>query len=280
MPAAAYSDPSPSNSAQAAAPVVGSCTDHPATEWDWRTLSSPQVMLAASGSIRLITATAIHILPSGQAAWIPADLRFKAETRKPLRVWVVDLEGIDDTHPITVFRAPPLMREMARTTCAWNNQPPQGAPVSAFAAAFAGMLPLWRAQSIAADIPTARSAQLRRALAHLLERLGRPIGLADAALAGAMSERTLQRRCRNELEMSLSTWLTRARILHSLELLSSPDGARSVASIARSCGYHSPAAFTRAFSHHLHTTPSAWRSQARMDGAQTPSAASPATLGM
>ena len=280
MPAAAHSDTSRSNGAPAGAPVVGSCTDHPATQWDWRTLSSPQVMLAASGSIRLITATAIHILPSGQAAWIPAGLRFKAETRKRLRIWVVDLDGVEDQHPITVFHAPPLMREMARTTCAWHNQPPQGAPVRAFAAAFAGMLPLWREQSIAADIPTARSAQLRRALAHLLERLGRPIGLADAALAGAMSERTLQRRCRNELEMSLSTWLTRARILHSLELLSCPDGARSVASIARSCGYHSPAAFTRAFSQHLHTTPSAWRSQARMDTTKELPVDTAAALGM
>jgi AraC-like DNA-binding protein len=270
MPAAAYANSSRPDGNRTSAPVVGLCADHSATEWDWMTLSSPRVMLAARGSIRLITAEAIHILPAGQAAWIPSGLRFSAATKNRLRVWTVDLDGIDDDHPITVFRAPPLMREMARTTCAWQDSPPRGAPVNAFAAAFAGMLPLWRQDAISAAIPTARSAQLRRALAHLLNRLGRPIGLADAALAGAMSERTLQRRCRNELEMSLSTWLTRARILHSLELLSCPDGDRSVAKIARSCGYHSPAAFTRAFSQHLSSTPSAWRTQARMDTPEDP----------
>mgnify|MGYP000144131295 CR=1 FL=1 len=280
MPAAAYSDTSRPDATRTAAPVVGACADHPAMEWDWHSLGSPRVMLAACGSIRLITAEAIHILPRGQAAWIPAGLRFRAATLNRLRVWTVDLDGIDDDHPLTVFRAPPLMREMARTTCAWRDKPPQGAPVSAFAAAFAGMLPLWRQDAIAADIPTARSPQLRRALAHLLDRLGRPIGLADAALAGAMSERTLQRRCRNELDMSLSTWLTRARILHSLELLSCPDGDRSVANIARACGYHSPAAFTRAFSQHLATTPSAWRGQARMEGPEDVPIDTMAALGM
>ena len=267
MPAAANTDSHHSHGEHTGAPVVGACTDHPAMEWDWKVLRRPRVMLAASGSIRLITATAIHILPAGQAAWVPAGLRLRASTSNRLRIWTVDLEQLDDDHPITIFRAPPLMREMARTTCEWNDRPPRGAPVTALAAAFAGMLPLWRQDAIEADIPTARSVQLRRALAHLLDRLGRPIGLADAALAGAMSERTLQRRCRNELNMSLSTWLTRARSLHSLELLSAPDGSRSVASVARSCGYHSPAAFTRAFSQHLQTTPSAWRTQARMGSA-------------
>jgi transcriptional regulator GlxA family with amidase domain len=98
----------------------------------------------------------------------------------------------------------------------------------------------------------------------MLSRLNRPVGLADAALAGAVSERTLQRRCRTELEMSLSSWLTRARVIHSLELLSTPDTDRSVAAIARSCGYNSPAAFTRAFSQLLATTPSAWRNSATL----------------
>jgi AraC-like DNA-binding protein/mannose-6-phosphate isomerase-like protein (cupin superfamily) len=244
--------------------LVGVCADHPASNWDWQVLSHPRVQLVARGSMRIITEDRIHVVPAGQAVWIPAGLRFQASTAGELRLWTVDFPESNDHNPITVFRAPPLMREMARTSCAWRSNPPEEAPVSAFSAAFVGMLPIWRRDVLPTDIPTASSKQLRRALAHMLTRLGRPVGLADAALAGAVSERTLQRRCRTELDMSLSSWLTRARVVHSLELLSAPETDRSVAAIARSCGYNSPAAFTRAFSQLLSTTPSAWRSSATL----------------
>jgi len=244
--------------------LVGVCADHPASTWDWQVLPTPRVQLVARGSMRIVTEDRIHVVPAGQAVWIPAGLRYQVATADALRLWTVDFTDSEDPHPITVFRAPPLMREMARTSCAWRNSPPDDAPVGAFSAAFAGMLPIWRRDVLPTDIPTAQSKQLRRALAHMLGRLGRPVGLADAALAGAVSERTLQRRCRTELQMSLSSWLTRARVIHSLELLSSTHSDRSVAAIARSCGYNSPAAFTRAFSQLLSTTPSAWRSAAAL----------------
>lgn len=244
--------------------LVGECADHPPSTWDWQILTTPRVQLVARGSMRIVTEDRIHVVPAGQAVWIPAGLRYQVTTADALRLWTVDFTDSSDPHPITVFRAPPLMREMARTSCAWRTSPPEEAPVGAFSAAFAGMLPIWRRDVLPTDIPTARSKQLRRALAHMLGRLGRPVGLADAALAGAVSERTLQRRCRTELEMSLSSWLTRARVIHSLELLSSTHSNRSVAAIARSCGYNSPAAFTRAFSQLLNTTPSAWRSAATL----------------
>lgn len=244
--------------------LVGQCADHPPTTWDWQALAAPRVQLVAQGSMRVITDDRIYVVPAGQAVWLPAGLHFSVSTAEALRLWTVDFADSTDQHPIVVFRAPPLMREMARTSCAWRNQPPADAPVGAFSAAFSGMLPIWRRAVLPTDIPTAQSKQLRRALAHMLSRLGRPVGLADAAIAGAVSERTLQRRCRTELEMSLSSWLTRARVIHSLELLSSTERDRSVAAIARSCGYNSPAAFTRAFSQLLETTPSAWRNAATL----------------
>lgn len=250
--------------AQFDAYLVGACADHSPFTSDWTQLPAPRVQLVARGSMRIITEDRIHVVPAGQAVWIPAGLRYQTSSADALRLWTVDFADTEDHHPITVFRAPPLMREMARTSCAWRDAPPEDAPVSAFSAAFSGMLPIWRRDVLPTDIPTAESTQLRRALAHMLSRLGRPVGLADAALAGAVSERTLQRRCRTELEMSLSSWLTRARVIHSLELLSSTHSNRSVAAIARSCGYNSPAAFTRAFSQLLNTTPSAWRNAATL----------------
>lgn len=243
--------------------AVGTCSDLSPQDAEWSTFPTARVFLAAQGALRIITEDAIHVLPMGQAAWIPAGLRHKRQAMSRVRLWTLELPAVSEDTELTVFAAPALMREMARTACAWSEAVPDGAPVGSFAETFAGLLPIWRQDVLSTDIPTASSAQLRRALAHLLAKLDRPVGLPDAARAGAMSERTLQRRCRTELDMSLSAWLTRARILHSLELLSDPDDDRSVSAIALACGYNSPAAFTRAFSLHNGTTPSAWRSANR-----------------
>ncbi len=252
--------------------LVGFCEEHLPTDWPQQSLNLPRVMLVGSGSMRITTASAIHIVPAGQAAWIPAGMPFQLSAVSRVRVWTVDLSE-PDGHPLAVFRAPPLMREMAMTTCAWRVATPPGAPVAAFSAAFNGMLPIWRQEVLPVDIPMANSAAMERALVYLLKRLERPVGLADAAAAAEMSQRTLQRRCREELGTSLSSWLTRARVLRSLELLSCPDENRSVANIALACGYNSPAAFTRAFSQHMNTTPSAWRTASLVAAPSTSEAA-------
>lgn len=71
------------------------------------------------------------------------------------------------------------------------------------------------------------------------------------------SLRTLQRRCRDELGVPLSSWLLRARALRGLELLADPR--MSVGEAALLCGYESTAAFSRAFHASLGAPPGVLR---------------------
>lgn len=228
--------------------------------WDsgWTSLEQDQLLVTFSGATRLHTQGRAQILPRGYAAWIPGRISYRLTCVQSVDLSVIRFpKEADDHGQVTVFQAPPLTIAMGRQAGRWGPHPPPGTPAPTFYAALRGLIPLWRAQPMGVSLPRARRPQLRRALAHLHDRLGRPVGLPDAARAGGMSERTVQRRCKAELGMSLRAWLIRARVLAALELLAYPTPA--IGEIAKRCGYSSPAAFSRIFALHLGRTPSGWR---------------------
>lgn len=250
-------------------PAFGRVWEEDELDVPWHAHLRPRLVLVDSGAVRLWTPDHIRVLPPGCAAWIPEGLRHAKTADGPVRLLVVSFpteqrgapaaEGEPESSLTAprVFRAPRLLRAMAAQAAAWGPAPPPDAPTLPFYTALRALIDGWAATELPVDLPCPRSAPLRRAMFHLLDRLDRPVGLPDAAKAGTMSERTLQRRCREELDSSLSAWLTRARILRSLELLARAD--LPIAEVAQSCGYNSPVAFTRAFSQHLGQTPSVWR---------------------
>lgn len=239
----------------------GLAEDLPALLSDWHSHARPQLLYASEGALRLLAADRMVLLPPERAAWIGAGLLHRVEAPRPVRLRTVYLLPRHDPTPgaLTVFQAPGLLREMAIQAGAWGPTPPDLPEVSPFFEALAGLSLRWRARPLALELPAARSPELGRALDRLLGRLDRAPGLAEAARAGGMSVRTLQRRCHDELGMGLKAWVLRARLLRALELLADPRLA--VGEVALACGYHSLAAFSRAFAAALGTPPSAWRGQ-------------------
>ncbi len=237
----------------------GLAEDLPALLSDWHRHARPQLLYASEGALRLQAADRLVLLPPERAAWIGAGLLHRVEARRPVHLRTVYLMPEDDPAPgaLTVFQAPPLLREMAKHAGAWGPHPPDLPEVRPFFQVFAALAARWRSEPLALELPAARSPELARALDHLLARLDRPVGVEDAARAGGLSERTLQRRCQEELGMGLKRWLTQARLLRALELLADPT--LSVGEVAWSSGYQSLAAFSRAFSEALGSPPSAWR---------------------
>lgn len=240
----------------------GLAEDMPALRSDWHSHRRPQLLYASAGALRLEAADRLVLLPPERAAWIGAGLLHRVEARRPVQLRTVyflpELEPAPAT--LSVFPAPPLLREMAIQAGDWGPDPPALPEVAPFFLAFAALAARWRQSPLGLELPAARSPELARALDHLLERLDRPVGLADAARAGGMSERTLQRRCQRELGLGLKGWLGRARLLRALELLADPSV--SVGEVAWSAGYQSLSAFSRAFSTALGAPPSAFRSRA------------------
>lgn len=241
----------------------GLAEDLPALLSEWHAHRRPQLLYASAGALRLQAADREVLLPPERAAWIGAGLLHRVEARRPVSLRTVYFLPDDDPIPgaLQVFTAPPLLREMAVQAGAWGPRPPDLPEVVPFFQAFAALSLRWRERLLPVELPAARSPELRRALSFLQDHLDRPVGLADAARAGGLSERTLQRRCRAELGLPLQTWLVRARLMRALELLADP--ALSVGEVAWRVGYQSQAAFARAFAEALGAPPSAWRGATR-----------------
>ena len=228
-------------------------------EGEWQTADRGLLLLALDGVIRVQTDSAEAVVVPGVAAWISTGTRYRVQAPMGERIWWLWCPpGIGCDGGLRAFTEAPLLWASARSEAAWAS----GEDVAFhLAAALVGLVPSWCAAAPPLTLPRARSPRLRRALDWLAPRLERPIGLPDAARAAGLSERTLQRRCRSELELSLSGWLSRARMLRALAQLAELDAP--IASVALRCGYQSPAAFTRAFSALIGSTPSAWRARSR-----------------
>jgi AraC family transcriptional regulator, transcriptional activator FtrA len=90
-----------------------------------------------------------------------------------------------------------------------------------------------------------------------LERLDRPLTLADLARHACVSQRTFARRFRDETGTSPHQWLLSQRVLRARQLLE--EDAAGVDEIARTCGFTDAAALRYHFRRALGTTPSAYR---------------------
>lgn len=226
---------------------------------DWQETDRGLLLLSLDGVLRVHTDAAEAVVVPGLAAWVSSGTRYRVQADRGAGAWWLWCPpGTGCDGGLRAFTEAPLLRAAARSEAAWAS----GEAVSFhLAAALVGLVPSWCGAAPPLTLPRARSARLRRALEWLTPRLERPVGLADAARAAGLSERTLQRRCRAELDLSLSAWLSRARMLRALAELAAPEAP--IAAVALRCGYQSPAAFTRAFSALVGSTPSGWRAQSR-----------------
>ncbi|ASW01432.1 GlxA family transcriptional regulator [Paraburkholderia aromaticivorans] len=123
--------------------------------------------------------------------------------------------------------------------------------------------------SIAPQQETPFSASIARSTApHVSEKIlasarwleaniDRPISIDDAARLAAMSERNFLRRFRNEIGMTPSDYLLRARLNLSCRML--VESRLPIDKIARRCGIGSGSQLSKLFRKYLSTTPTDYR---------------------
>lgn len=231
----------------------GLSEDHHDLDTDWHTHRRSQLLYATRGAMRLQLRHRVAILPPDRAAWIPGGSPHRVRCGRPVHLRTVYFDG--GGGPLAIFEAKPLLREMAIEACRWGSHPPPGA--RPFFEAFAWLIETWRSVPLPVDLPTPSTPGLRDALDRLLDRLGAPWQVEDAARLSGMSPRSLQRRMQDEAGMTFSAWLQRARMQRAVELLADPS--LQIGEIALRVGYQSPAAFSRVFRAHLGVSPRDWR---------------------
>ena len=220
----------------------------------------PRLLLVMRGVVRIEAERNHAVVDRDRAVWVPEDVTYVVESPHGAELCAIGFwRGVEPGNALRAFTTSPLLDEMAKQACEWGERPPKGEVGEAFYVALAGLVSRWAAEADDITLPMAESEPVQRGLTWLLGRLGHPVGPVDAAKQADLSLRTFQRRCRQELGMSPSTWLQRARVLRGLELLDDPT--LDIDTIALRCGYQSQASFGRVFKEHLGLTPVAWRNR-------------------
>jgi AraC-like DNA-binding protein len=123
--------------------------------------------------------------------------------------------------------------------------------------------------SISRDLGTPREEELEfagvaRIVAHVQANLDEALVLADLATMAGLSPAQLDRRMRRVFQLTTAQFIRKARIGHSVQLLTTT--ALPVAEIALTCGYGDQTAFTRQFRAMVGMPPAAYREHAKRHG--------------
>lgn len=124
-----------------------------------------------------------------------------------------------------------------------------------------------QAQYIRRLVPEPESAATAAAREWALDRLDRPISLADLAAVSAMSTRTFTRKFREETGVSPMQWLAEQRLHHARELLEQTD--LSIDRVAADSGLGTGAALRQHFQISIGVSPRAYRRTFRARSDQT-----------
>ncbi len=237
--------------------------DGPDTDTGWHHHPYHQIEYALEGIAEVTTPHGRYLLPPQQAVWIPAGLPHATSLK---RVRSVAAFFAPDAFPgrprdrALVLAVPPLLREMLVHALRW---PIGRATSDAFADAYFDVLATIVGEALEEErplcLPSTSDPLLRDVLAYIDADLAAATVEGACRSAGA-SERTLRRRMTDELGMSWSDYLLRARILRAIALL--VDGRQPIIEVGNTVGFTSPSAFARAFRKVCGESPSAYRRRA------------------
>jgi AraC-like DNA-binding protein len=234
--------------------------DGPDLATGWHQHPFHQVELALAGTAEVETADGRALLTPGDVFWVPAETPHSATLRRLRSITVAFAPGngtLDGADRATVTTAAPVLREMLAYARRWPlDRPEDEIGAVAFFAALAVVLldtleqapPLW--------LPSVTDPVVASAMAATLGALRSTSAAAVSDQVG-VSERTLRRRFESQVGMPWQDYLTRARLLRAMLLLSDPD--RPLPGVAEEVGFQSPSGFTRAFRSLTGETPAAFR---------------------
>ena len=231
---------------QAPRPLVGYARDYDAGhDTGWHQHPRAQLLYAVAGVMRVVTRTALFIVPPGTGLWVPAHAPHVTRMPAGLSMRALFLrEDAARAGPgrVTVVAVSALLRELIIASCAEPVTWEEEGPVSHLVAL--ALHEIGRAATRPVSVPACNDPRLKRVTEILLANPADARGLeAFAALAGA-SPRTLARLFRRETGMSFQSWRRQLRLTEALALLS--QGTPPVRAAA-AVGYRSSPAFGAAF---------------------------------
>lgn len=237
----------------------------------WHSHDLHQIEYALHGAVEVETAVSHCLLPSQQAAWIPAGVEHRTTIRSSVRTISVFFTPHLVPAPgerVRILPVPSVLREMMIYSGRWPIGRPSSDDIAdAYFAALARLVSERLDDEQPLSLPTSTDPVLAGAMAWTRENLDTATVTAVARHVG-LSERSLRRRFNAGLGMSWRRYLVQARLLRAMALLAEPRP--SVLRVAMTVGFESASSFNRAFRQWTGETPSAFRAnRAQSDESQT-----------
>jgi AraC-like DNA-binding protein len=222
---------------------------------DWHDHAEQQLVYPSSGLLIVSTPGGSWVVPPQRAVWLPAAVAHAHQaygaTQLRTVAFGVHVNPLGLTQP-TVLSVSRLLRELI---IALTDDPARPIDEQRDLKRVA-LHQLKPAPALQFHLPQPGDERLRDVTAILAEDPGSDRTLAELGRAVGAGERTLSRLFRAETGMTFPQWRAQLRLHHSLTLLTS---GLSVTTVAITCGYSTPSAFTAAFHATFGTTPGTYR---------------------
>jgi AraC-like DNA-binding protein/quercetin dioxygenase-like cupin family protein len=212
-----------------------------------------QLLAVTSGSIAVTAEGATFVAPQERAVWVPADTVH--ETRHLTSTRLQTLYVAADAAPelsrhTTVVHVGPLMRELMNGIVARPRRHDEGGADGRLVSVLLDQLAT--ATALPLNLPMPKSRELLSIATDLIEKPTGVPSLSRLAHAMGRSPRTLERKFKAETGLSLRSFRRQAKLLRSIELLSSD---MSISAISDQLGFGEPSAFIAGFRAAFGVTP-------------------------
>ena len=241
-------------------PLAAFAQDYPDShDTGWHAHARAQLLYATSGVMRIATAAAGFVVPTGRALWVPAGLPHAVSMKGGVAMRALFVRRDAATAAsgggpaaTTVLAVTPLLRELILAACAepleWDEAG-RGGHLAALI-----LDEIARAQPLPLGVPAPRDPRLLRLAAALQAEPARPLSLEGWAAECGASPRTLTRLFRRETGMGFGRWRQMLRLSEAAALLAQGVPAARAAALV---GYASVPAFGSAFRAAFGQTPGA-----------------------
>ncbi|OTA15194.1 two-component response regulator [Xenorhabdus vietnamensis] len=227
------------------------------TECRLHTHSFGQLIYVVCGVMETQVEKQRFLAPPEFCIWIPGNIAHSSYNRKALRFWIIDISSqwadILPQEPC-IIRLSGIFNAIMVDFFERKIRQPETEKDRRLAQVLVDQLELSPRQCT--YLPSSKDKLLAPILQVLECNPADNTPLAEWAKKRYTSERTLSRRCKQELGMSFSEWRQRLRFLHAISLL---EQGKSINEIAFDVGYGSSSAFIAMFQQIAGTTPERFR---------------------
>ncbi len=237
--------------------MIGKAVDHDSGDTStWHKHEVIQLLYAASGVMRVLTAKGQWIVPPSRGIWIPQGVSHEVHMIGAVEMRTVYIQP--DAIPglpaeCCVLTITPLMRELILAVMAVDG----GFVEDSRAGRIARLIldEIATLQALPMVLPMPQNHPLEAMCAALLNQPDDISTSEQWAAKLGVDVRTMQRRFLKATGMTFGEWRRQARLANALERLAS--GARII-DVALESGYASPSAFTAMFKRQFGVAPNAF----------------------